>query len=176
MSAALVYGHRQKGKMAPELWPALACWSSRVENWAHSDDLSSLYSRLLEQRPAEVYAQLQAWNASNEQWLRRLSLVSLIREAKKQSPLVPLDRVLPLVSTCVDDTRYYVQKAVGWVLRELSNVHPDEIGAFFEVHKGDLSGVAFSVATEHWPVEERQRLLTWRKAYRQSNLLAEPSQ
>ncbi len=175
MSAALMHYSRRKARIAPEVWPVLARWSSRVENWAHSDELSTIYSYLLAQRPTEVYAQLEAWNAADEQWLRRLSLVSLIREAKKPSSLLSLDRVLPLVTACVDDRRYYVQKGVGWLLRELSDVYPDQIGAFFEAHKGNLSGVAFSVATEHWPTEERQRLLAWRKAHRQGNLLAEPS-
>ncbi len=36
-----------------------------------------------------------------------------------------------------------------------------------EAHKAQMSGVAFSVATEHFSAEERRELLAWRKAHSQ---------
>lgn len=169
MSAALMHYRRHGAKIAPEVWPTLARWSSRIENWAHSDELSTIYSYLLEQHPAEVYSQLQTWNVSDELWLRRLSLVSLIHFSGKKAVFLPLERMLPLVSACIDDRRYYLQKAVGWVLREMAHAYPDEIRAFLEAQKGALTGTAFAVATEHFSAEERQALLAWRKAHRKQS-------
>jgi 3-methyladenine DNA glycosylase AlkD len=167
MSAALMCYSRQGAKVKPETWPVLSTWSRRVENWAHADELAAIYYYLLAQRPGEVYPQLQTWNASDEQWLRRLSLVSLIHYSGKKAAFLPPERVLPLVAACVTDRRYYVQKAVGWVLREMAYAYPAEIRAFVEVHKGRMSGVSFMVATEHFRPEERQELLAWRKANRE---------
>lgn len=167
MSAALMHYSRQKAKIAPEFWPTLARWSSRIENWAHSDELSTIYSYLLAQRPDEVYPQLQAWNTSDEQWLRRLSLISLIHFSGKHAIFLPHAQMFPLITACIGDRRYYVQKAVGWVLREMAHSYPNEVRAFLEAHKAVLSGVAFMVATEHFDAAERQELLSWRKAHRQ---------
>ena len=76
--------------------------------------------------------------------------------------------MFPLVRACIDDRRYYVQKAVGWVLREMADVYPGKVRAFIEMYKAQMSGVAFSGATEHFAEAERQELLAWRKAHRQN--------
>ena len=41
--------------VSPSLWPVIRHWSGRVDNWCHSDGLSSLYSRALERYPDDVY-------------------------------------------------------------------------------------------------------------------------
>jgi 3-methyladenine DNA glycosylase AlkD len=94
-----------------------------------------------------VYPQLEAWNREADQWLRRISLVSLIHYSGKNAVFMPLDRVLPLVTACLADEREYVQKAVGWVLREMGNAYPDEVGAYLEEHRAAISAAAFRRAT-----------------------------
>lgn len=66
-----------------------------------------------------MYPQLETWNASESEWLRRISIVSLIHYNGKNAVFMTLDKVLPLVSNCLEDDRHYVQKAVGWELREM---------------------------------------------------------
>lgn len=55
----------------------------------------------------------------------------------------------------------------GWALSEMALVYPGKVRAFMEAHKAQMSGVAFSVATEHFSAEERRELLAWRKAHSQ---------
>ncbi|MEE8232975.1 MAG: DNA alkylation repair protein, partial [Thermoplasmata archaeon] len=128
------YGPRVRKRVGPELWPVMKGWSRRIENWAHADFLSGIYSRILEKYPREVYPQLVRWNKAKTLWLRRLSLVSLIHYASKNAVFLEPDRVLPLVLNCLTDERYHVQKAVGWVLREMGHVYPEEIRAFLTDH------------------------------------------
>ncbi len=132
----------------PDLWPVVQGWTERVDNWAHADSLSGLYSQILEQRPDEVYPRIVTWNAADSEWLRRISLVSLIHYTGKNAVFLPTASVLPLVSNCLADERYYVQKAVGWVLREMGRVYPGEVKAYIEAHVKSISAVAFSRATE----------------------------
>ncbi|CAN5728513.1 hypothetical protein BH18ACT13_BH18ACT13_16690 [soil metagenome] len=75
-----------------------------------------------------MYPQLQAWNVDENEWLRRISIVSLVRYSVKNAVFLPLDKILPLVSSCLGDHRHYVQTAVGWVLREMGPV--ERIGVF----------------------------------------------
>ena len=152
-----------KKKVNPTLWPVLRQWSERVDNWCHSDGLSAIYSRILESYPAEVYPQLISWNHSENEWLRRTSLVSLIHYTGKKAVFLPPKKVLPLVSTCLDDQRYYVQTAVGWVLRETGNVYQSEITKYLEVNAAKMSTPAFSRAIEKHSPKERKRLQEMRK-------------
>ena len=79
--------------------------------------------------PDDVYPQLVTWNRSGDQWMRRISMVSLIHYSGKNAVFMPTEMVLPLVSNCLDDPPPR-EKAVGWVLRETGNAHPDAVGRF----------------------------------------------
>lgn len=166
MSAAAMYYGLQGARIDPATWPTLAGWSSRIENWAHADHLASIYSYILAQRTPEVYRQLQEWNASDGAWLRRISLISLIHYTGKKAIFLRPEQVLPLVAHCIRDERYYVQKAVGWVLREMGLVYPQAIDDFLHTHMADMPGIAFSRAIERRTGEERAVLRAARKRAR----------
>jgi 3-methyladenine DNA glycosylase AlkD len=151
-------------QVSPGLWPVVRDWSGRVDNWCHSDLLSGIYSWVLERRPDDVYPQLEAWNAADSEWLRRISIVSLVHYSGKNAVFLPPERVLPLVSGCLEDDRHYVQMGVGWVLRELGNAYPDEVVTFLETHAAAMSAPALSRALERQDLETRARLRAVRKA------------
>jgi len=166
MCMALFYFERQGRKISAATWATLSTWSQHVENWAHSDSLSSIYSYLLAQNFDEVYGVFQQWNNAENQWLRRLSMVSLIHYSGKKAVFLPLDKVLPMLENCLDDERPYVQKAIGWVLREANYVYHAEISAFIEQHLANLRSVAFSAAVERFSAAERGAFIERRKAMR----------
>jgi 3-methyladenine DNA glycosylase AlkD len=146
------------------LWPVIRQWSGRVDNWCHSDLLSGVYSRVLERYPDDVYPQLETWNAAEDEWLRRISIVSLVHYSGKNAVFLPPDSVLPLVSNCLADGRHYVQTAVGWVLREMGNAYPNEIAAYLETHASAMKAKAFSRAIERLDADRRARLRAARRA------------
>lgn len=151
-------------RVPPALWSTVRHWSDRVDNWCHSDALSGLYSRVLEAQFESVYPQLQAWNASESEWLRRLSITSLIHYSGKNAVFLAPEQMLPLVANCVADHRKYVELAVGWVLRELGHAHPDEVTAFLGRHAARMGSRAFARAIEGRAAQERVRLSAMRRA------------
>ncbi len=153
-------------RIPPGLWPLVGPWSERIDNWCHSDMLSGVYSRVLEAEFDDVYPQLQAWNTSSELWLRRLSLTSLIHYTGKNAVFLPPSVMLPLVANCTTDHRQFVELAVGWVLRELGQVHPDEVRAFLERHAGQMSSRAFARAIEKRAAPARIELMVMRRIQR----------
>lgn len=151
-------------QVSPILWPVVRHWSNRVDNWCHSDGLSAIYSWILETQFAQVYPQIVSWNQAVREWLRRISLVSLIHYSGKNAIFLQPEQVLPLVSNCIDDHRYYVQMAVGWVLREMGHGYGAEITNFLEGHAEKIGTPAFSRAIERMHPKERTRLRDLRKA------------
>jgi 3-methyladenine DNA glycosylase AlkD len=154
----------RQAPVVPGLWPVMRGWSDRVDNWCHADGLAGLYSRLLEANEREVYPTMLQWNADESEWLRRLSLVSLIHYSGKNAVFLPPERVLPLVTNCLDDRRHYVQTAAGWVLREMWRVHPAEIRSYVEANAKSLSAEALSRAIERQPPPEREELRRLRRS------------
>lgn len=163
MSAAANYYSLQKGEIASDTWPVLSTWPQRVENWAHADNLASIYAYLLPKVWPHVYDQLTKWNRSENQWLRRISLVSLIRYTGKKAVYLSPDEVLPLVENCLDDERFYVQKAVGWVLREMGHAHSEEVTQFIERHLSGIGAVAFTSAINFLHLGQRDAVKLRRK-------------
>jgi 3-methyladenine DNA glycosylase AlkD len=136
------YVPRARKEVSPTLWPVVRNWPERVDNWCHADGLSALYSWILASEPDAVYPQLKKWNRAQDQWRRRISLVSLIHYSGKNAVFVPPRRVLPLVTACLDDERKYVQTAVGWVLREMGRAHPADVASYIKEHSAAMSTVA----------------------------------
>lgn len=158
------YAPLVREQVSAGLWPLVRHWHERVDNWCHCDGLSSLYSWILASDPADVYPQLEVWNRTEDQWLRRISIVSLIHYSGKNAVFMPLDRVLPLVTTCLADEREYVQKAVGWLLRETGHAYPDEVRAYLEQHILTISAVAFRRAIERRSPSVKAELRARREA------------
>lgn len=145
-------------------WPLLKRWSSRIDNWAHSDSLSGIYARLHEEDSAKLYPTFQKWNVSRNPWLRRLSIVSLIYYSSQREKVLPAKQILSLVEPQLDHEHYYVQKGVGWTLRECHNVYPDVTYAFLEKHITRLSSYAFSASTEKMSPSKKARLKSMRRS------------
>ncbi len=140
-------------------WPRLKRWSERIDNWAHSDGLSGVYASILEDSPELVYPTLVKWNRSKNPWLRRLSIVSLLfYSSQRKKRVLPFAKIIKLVEPQLEFEHYYVQKGVGWTLRETGNVYPEETYKFLEKNIGRISAAAFSACTEKLPAARKARL------------------
>jgi 3-methyladenine DNA glycosylase AlkD len=147
----------------PELWKVTKGWTGKIDNWAHSDGLSAIYSYLLEVNAKEVYTQFKIWNHSSNPWERRQSVVGLLEYSKKRNKILPVSKLLPLVKSLLTDENYFVQKGIGWTLREIGNVYPEETWDFLLKHSGVISAVAFSPAVEKLSVKRKEELKALRK-------------
>ena len=155
-------------RVLPIYWPVMRHWIDRVDNWAHSDVLSWTYSRLLEADPGSVMPQLRRWNAGEDLWPKRVSIVSLIHYTGKNAVFLPPDVVLPMVDRCAEDMRSPMHKAVGWVLREMWRAYPVEVRAYLEANAGRLARRAFTRAIERMETAERGEMRTLQEGARSS--------
>lgn len=153
-------------------WPLLKKWSERIDNWAHSDTLSGIYARILEESPEKVLPTLKKWNRSSNPWLRRLSIVSLIYYRSHRETVLPVKTILEMVESQIEYDHYYVQKGVGWTLREAGHEYPQEIFKFLKKNISRLSPPAFTAATEKLSLKQKEELKKIRKKTRKPKALA----
>lgn len=138
----------------------LPLWVKHVDNWAHSDNLSKFLSRLVElpETQKNMLSYINKWNRSKNLWERRQSLVSLFYYARTRKQHLPFGYVIGLVKELLDDKEYFVQKAVGWTLRESYNVYPKETYTFLSEHIASLSPYAFTASTEKMNAKDKAAL------------------
>jgi 3-methyladenine DNA glycosylase AlkD len=151
---------------AVEVWTTVRSWVEKIDNWAHSDGLSDIYAHLMEKIPEEIYGQYQQWNKSENPWERRQSLVGMLLYSKKRKTLLPATKLLDMVEPLIADKDYFVQKGLGWALREIGNVYPDETIAFLGKNCTILHPVAFATSVEKISPELKTLLKLQRKQKR----------
>jgi 3-methyladenine DNA glycosylase AlkD len=69
-----------------------------------------------------------------------------------------------MVEALLKDPEYYVQKGVGWTLREIYNLHPDATLEFIETNVKSISPAAWQASTEKLKPEIKQQLMVKRKS------------
>ena len=157
MTVCLLYFSERKAQNALADWRTLKTWSKRIDNWAHSDALSDIYADLLD-RHRELYETFQKWNDHKEPWKRRLSLTSLLYYSSMRKNPLPASKILPLVTPRINDAHFYVQRAVGWTLRECGDLYQRPTETFIKKHVTDLSSIAFTTAVEKWRKTKKEPL------------------
>lgn len=145
------------------LWDQLKPWAKSLNCWDQSDCLSRIYALLMEMRPDLVTPVFELWNESNNPWERRQSLVGLLFYSRFRKLYPDRALVFRLVQARLQDTDYYVQKGVGWTLREAFNVWPKETLALLDQHVTELAPAAWQAATEKLSPEDKAVLKAKRK-------------
>ncbi len=162
LAAFWVDGARGAPEAAP-FWHSVSPWSAGIACWDMSDVLSGLHARLLEAVPEVVLPDLRRWNRDANPWLRRQSVVSLIHQARMRRRVLPAATILDLVAPLLADPDHYVQKGVGWCLREASVVHPDAVAGFLRAHARAVSSVAWAAAGDKLDPDRRAEIAAVRR-------------
>ncbi len=131
-----------------EMWPVIGHWQDYVDDWGLCDALAKIYTKILELAPEQVYTQLEKWNKHPNLWMRRQSVVSLLYYSGTKKQYLSSNQVERLITPLLTDKEYYVQKGVGWALREWHTVYPDQMLPWLKEHIKMISSIAFTIAIE----------------------------
>ncbi|HEV7423935.1 MAG TPA: DNA alkylation repair protein [Candidatus Paceibacterota bacterium] len=145
------------------MWPVIVKWQDQVDDWPLCDALAKIYTKALVVAPVKVYAQLRKWNKDPDLWKRRQSVVSLLYYSRTKKTHLPFSKIEKLVTTLLSDKEYYVQKGVGWTLREMYTVYPRETFPYLSRHIKKISSIAFTIAIEKMNAQQKVQLKTLRK-------------
>jgi len=147
----------------PVIWATSADWQEQIDDWGLCDALAKINTKVLETMPEQVYSRLSDWNKEANPWYRRQSVVSLLYYSRTKKEYLPFESIIALIKPLLADPEYYVQKGVGWALRELNSVYPAQTHPFLETHIRDLSPLAFTIAIEKMESGVKDKLKAMRK-------------
>jgi len=127
-----------------------------VNNWAKCDTLANhALGSFVEMYPERV-ANLKGWTGSDNRWLRRAAAVTLILPARKGDFLEDVFEISDLLLEDGDDL---VQKGYGWMLKEASRKHQQEVFDYVMKRKEKMPRTALRYAIEKMPEDLRQRAM-----------------
>jgi 3-methyladenine DNA glycosylase AlkD len=144
-------------RLAPAFGPGdiavLGAWVERyVDNWAACDTLCNHAVGDLVARFPETVEVLKEWAGSGNRWMRRAAAVSLVVPAKRGEFLADALAIADLLLLDTDDM---VRKGYGWLLKEASRKHRDEVLAFVLARRDVMPRTALRYAVELMPPELR---------------------
>lgn len=143
---------RQQKKLGPEFVPTLE-WLIITKSWWDTVDglASNIAGPIFAGYPETRATAVRQWRSVEDIWLRRTTLLFQLKyKDKTDAPLL-----FSLIEENLLDKEFFIQKAIGWALREYS--------------KTDETAVREFVAnTELSPLAEREAL-KWLKRQEQKN-------
>lgn len=127
-----------------------------IDNWAKCDSFCNHTVGGLIQRYPDIVFEVKNWAKSNSRWLRRSSAVSLILPVRQGDFL---KEVFEISSTLLTEKDDLVQKGFGWLLKEASRKHQEEVFDYLLRNKRLIPRTALRYAIELMPKELKAEVI-----------------
>lgn len=136
------------------VWALIASWVPQFDGWALADHVADAGGRRLLADPARL-DEVETWVASPHMWARRAALTFTLPWTRMNNPkpqdLEIRERVLGWAATYVSESDWFMQKAVGWWVRDLSKHDAARAQAFLDGPGLGLKNFAKKVARTWLP-------------------------
>jgi len=132
----------------------------QARTWALVDGLACNVAGGIALRDPASWLLIDPWAGDMDFWIRRSALLALLPGIRSGSPdLARFDR---FAEPMLNETEFFIRKAIGWVLREIARRDPGFTAEWTRNHVSGMSGVTFREAVRRLPAEEAERLRSLR--------------
>lgn len=112
--------------------------------WDSVDHLASTYTgKYLKKYPEKTDEVIGRWRNSPNMWLNRTCLIFQLKYGHDTD----FELLKSLIIQYKDVKEFFIQKAIGWSLRQYSKFNPEAVREF--VLEADLKGLAYREATKY---------------------------
>jgi 3-methyladenine DNA glycosylase AlkD len=127
-----------------------------ARTWALVDALACDVAGEIALRSGSAWPRIDGWARDGDFWVRRSALLALLPGIR--SGLPDLARFTSYAEPQLADKEFFIRKAIGWVLREISRRDPQWVADWTDTHLSRLSGVTFREAVRRLPPGDAERL------------------
>lgn len=154
---ACEWSYRVRKLYEPDDFYVFENWLKKyINNWAKCDTFCNHTVGSLVDRYPQYLKNLKEWTKSSNRWLRRAAAVTLIIPAKQGKFLKDIFEITDALLTDTDDL---VQKGYGWLLKDASKKHMDEIFSYVMKNKQNMPRTALRYAIERMAPELKQKAM-----------------
>ena len=129
----------------------------RSHTWALVDWLcTKVVSPLVERDPAATEPTLRRWATDDDFWIRRASMLAQLPALRAGGG--DFELFASLASSMVEEKQFFIRKAIGWILRDVSKKRPGLAFDFLLEHIDEVSGLSFREGSKYLPEDQREEL------------------
>jgi 3-methyladenine DNA glycosylase AlkD len=104
--------------------------------WDYVDEIAKWrVGHLLAKYPGQMRKKMLAWSRSKDLWKRRTAILCQLGFQEKTD----LELLYSCIKPSLASREFFLQKAIGWALRQYAWTDPTEIKRFVAAHEGELS-------------------------------------
>ena len=142
--AALDYLEIRKKLLTPSDLPRLKKLAQTKSWWDTIDFLDRLVGSIIARFP-ETKGIILVWSRDEDIWLRRLAIDhQLLRKEETDTEL--LEKILV---NNLGQTEFFINKAIGWALRDYSKTNPDWVRDFIERHQAEMAALSIREGSKY---------------------------
>lgn len=142
--AALDYLETRKNLLHPGDLPQLKKLAQSKSWWDTIDFLDRLAGGIIAGFP-ETRPVILQWSRDEDIWLRRLAIDhQLLRKDQTDQHL--LEQILV---NNLNQTEFFINKAIGWALRDYSKTNPEWVKNFIRQHHGKMAPLSIREASKY---------------------------
>lgn len=142
--AALDYLETRKNLLRPGDLPQLKKLAQSKSWWDTIDFLDRLAGGIIAGFP-ETRPVIFQWSRDEDIWLRRLAIDhQLLRKDQTDQHL--LEQILV---NNLNQTEFFINKAIGWALRDYSKTNPEWVKNFIRQHHGKMAPLSIREASKY---------------------------
>ncbi|KJQ62237.1 DNA alkylation repair protein [Streptococcus cristatus] len=142
--AALDYLEIRKKLLTPSDLPRLKKLAQTKSWWDTIDFLDRLVGSIIARFP-ETKEIILSWSCDQDFWLRRLAIDhQLLRKEDTDTEL--LEKILV---NNLGQTEFFINKAIGWALRDYSKTNPDWVRDFIERHQTEMAALSIREGSKY---------------------------
>lgn len=124
--------------------------------WAHVDFLSTKVIDPLIQANPRLLGKMRVWAKDRDFWVRRVALLGQLGPLRRGAGDFAL--FAAIAGPMLDEKEFFIQKAIGWVLREVSKKRPALVRDFLVPHAARASTVTWREATKYLPAAMKREV------------------
>ena len=142
--ASLDYLESRKKLLIPSDLSHLKKLAQTKSWWDTIDFLDRLVGSIIARFP-ETKEIILAWSRDEDIWLRRLAIDhQLFRKEETDTEL--LEKILV---NNLGQTEFFINKAIGWALRDYSKTNPDWVREFIERHQAEMAALSIREGSKY---------------------------
>lgn len=156
--AGIILLELNKNKIIPSDLETIKRWflNDYINDWAVIDTLCLAVISSLVEQSKEAQDTVMEWRKHENIYIKRASIVSFIKHAKRKELI---DTLLRHASTFLGINHDLITKANGWLLREIGKSNPQKLEGFLTKNIKKIPRTTLRYAIEKFPETKRKWIL-----------------
>nr|WP_306430287.1 DNA alkylation repair protein [Corynebacterium phoceense] len=141
---ALDYLVAVRGRLSAADVPRLRALAQSKAWWDSIDVLDKVVGDIALRDPS-VNDVLRTWARDEDFWLRR----SAIDHQRGRKTHTDTELLAEIIEANFGSSEFFINKAIGWALRDYSKTNPDWVGAFVDAHRAEMAPLSVREASKY---------------------------